>query len=90
LIKRDFLSDVDIGYAFLPQFWSRGFALEAASAVMNYAQDVLQLKRILAVVSPDNDRSIRVLGKLGLTLESSLRMPEDGSEVMLFASRIVE
>jgi RimJ/RimL family protein N-acetyltransferase len=33
LIKRDGLEDVDIGYAFLPKFWSKGYAQEAASAV---------------------------------------------------------
>jgi RimJ/RimL family protein N-acetyltransferase len=34
LIKRESLPDVDIGFAFLPAFWSRGYALEAATAVM--------------------------------------------------------
>lgn len=36
LVKRDALEDVDVGFAFLPAFWSQGYALESASAVMIY------------------------------------------------------
>ena len=36
LLKRDTLPDPDIGYAFLPEYWGKGYALEAASAVLEY------------------------------------------------------
>jgi RimJ/RimL family protein N-acetyltransferase len=85
LVKRDFLSDADIGYAFLPRFWSQGFAVEAASAVMTYAREVLRLVRIVAIVSPDNERSINVLKKLGLRFERMIVWPGDGSQIKLFA-----
>lgn len=88
LLKRGCLPDVDIGFAFLPQFWSQGYAFEAASAVMAYARGVLGLERIVAIVSPDNDRSIKVLSKLGLRFERIDRWPEDGSEIKLYASDI--
>src|SRR3982750_718510 len=45
LIKRDSLKDVDIGFAFLPEYWGRGYAYESAAAVMTYGRDALGLKR---------------------------------------------
>jgi RimJ/RimL family protein N-acetyltransferase len=86
LLKRDSLPDVDIGFAFLPQFWSQGYALEAASAVMAYGRDGLGLNRIIAIVSPDNERSIKLLNKLGLQFERMARWPADGSVIKLYAS----
>jgi [ribosomal protein S5]-alanine N-acetyltransferase len=86
LIKRDALNDIDIGFAFLPQFWSKGYAFEAASAVMVYGRDVLKLSRIVAIVSPDNERSIRVLEKIGFKFESKMRLSEDSPELNLYAS----
>ncbi len=84
LIKRDSLEDVDIGYAFLPEFWSKGYALEAAQAVLAHGIEVIGLRRIVAIVSPDNERSEKVLGKLGLRFERMLTWPDDGSELKLY------
>jgi RimJ/RimL family protein N-acetyltransferase len=85
LIKRDFLDDVDIGYALLPQYWAKGYAYEAASAVMDYGMGALGLKRLIAITSSDNDRSARVLEKLGMRYERMVAYPDDGKEVRLFA-----
>jgi RimJ/RimL family protein N-acetyltransferase len=86
LIKRDSLDDVDIGYAFLPKFWSKGYAVESASAVMTYARDVVGLKRIIAITDPDNQGSIRVLEKLGFKYEKMIRLFADDIELKLFAA----
>ncbi len=88
LIKRDALHDVDLGFAFLPEFWSRGYAIEAASAVMTYGKDVVKLSRIVAIVTADNERSMRVLGKLGFRFEQMIPWPEDGSELKLYAANV--
>jgi len=85
LIKRETLDDVDIGYAFLPEFWGQGYAAEATAAVLAYGREVLNLKRIVAIVSLDNERSINVLSKLGLKFEHLITWPDDGSELKLFA-----
>jgi len=85
LVKREILPDVDIGFAFLPQFWSKGYALESATAVMAYTREVVQLKRLVAIVSPDNERSTGLLGKLGLTFARMITWPEDGAELKLYA-----
>jgi [ribosomal protein S5]-alanine N-acetyltransferase len=84
LIKRDGLEDVDIGYALLPKFWSRGYAIEAARATKQYAKDVIGLKRIVAIVDPANEGSIRVLEKLGLRYEKMIRLSADDIELKLF------
>jgi len=86
LIKRDALVDVDLGFAFLPRFWTRGYALESASAVMSYGRSALGLSRIVAIVSQDNHRSARLLNKLGFRLESSVSLQPDGDELKLYAA----
>ena len=69
LLKRDELPEPDIGFAFLPDYWNKGLAFEAASAVLNDARERLKLDRLLAIVNPDNDASIKLLEKLGFSFE---------------------
>jgi len=88
LLKRDSLMDVDVGFAFLPRFWSKGYALEAASAVMAHGRNVLGLTRIVAITSPANEASIRLLEKLGMRFESMVRLSADSPEILLFASDV--
>jgi RimJ/RimL family protein N-acetyltransferase len=88
LIRRAGLEDVDIGYAFLPRFWSRGYAVEAAQAVKAYAREVVGLTRIVAITDPANQRSIRVLEKLGLRFEKMVRLSADDIELKLFAAEL--
>lgn len=88
LIKRDSLEDVDIGFAFLPRFWAKGYAYESAAAVMAYGKTVLRLNRIVAITSPDNYASGRLLEKLGLRFERMIRLSKDAPEVRLFAADI--
>jgi RimJ/RimL family protein N-acetyltransferase len=88
LIKRDTLEDVDIGYAYIPGFWSKGYAVEAAQAVKEYARNVIGLDRIVAIVDPENRGSIRVLEKIGLQFERMVRLSEDDIDLKLFAANI--
>ena len=85
LIKRGGLEDVDIGYAFLPKFWSKGYAVESALAVKAYAKNAIGLHRIVAITDPANAGSIRVLEKIGLRFERMIRLSEDDMELKLFA-----
>ncbi len=85
LLKRDSLENVDVGFAFLPEFWKRGYAFESAAAVMAYGRNTLGLDRIVAITSPGNDESIKVLVKLGLKFERTIKLSKDGSDVELFA-----
>jgi len=86
LIKRDWLEDVDLGFAFLARFRGYGYAYEAASATLGYAQSALGLNRIAAIVSPDNRDSRRLLARLGMRLERMVKPPPDAQEVCMYAS----
>ena len=70
LLRRDNLPDVDIGYAYLPEFWGQGFAFEAAEATLRVAATRFGLSRVIGVVSEGNTGSIRVLEKVGMTLRT--------------------
>lgn len=85
LIKRAVLEDVDIGFAFLPQFWLKGYGFEAASAVLAYGKSQWGLKRIVGVTQPDNQASIHLLKKLGLRYKKNVTLVETGPELLLFA-----
>lgn len=86
LLKRDSLEDVDVGFAFLPRSWSNGFAFESAAAVLAHGRQTWGLTRILAITSPDNEASIRLLGKLGFRFERMARLSEEAPEVEVFVS----
>lgn len=86
LVKRDVLEDVDVGFALLSRHCSRGYAVEAASAVLTYGMQALRLRRIVAITSPDNNASIAVLDKIGLRFERMVKLPGHGGELKLFAT----
>jgi RimJ/RimL family protein N-acetyltransferase len=84
LVKRESLEDVDVGFAFLPQYCGRGLATESAAAVLAYGHEVLGLKRIVGITAAENHASIAVLQKIGLRFERVVRLRDDGGEVKLF------
>lgn len=85
LVKREQLEHPDLGFAFLPQFWSNGYAYESAEAVLAYGRDVLGLPRILAITSTDNNSSMNLLLKLGLKPDGEIDLNGDGDAVRLFS-----
>jgi ribosomal-protein-alanine N-acetyltransferase len=84
LLRRDQFEDVDVGYAFLPEFWSRGYASEAARAVLEYGKRELGLARIIALVAPHNAGSIRLLEKLGFAFSHNVQMKPDAPETAIY------
>lgn len=88
LLKRAELSDVDIGFAFLPDFWNQGYAFEAANAVLKDGAETLKLKRIVAITSPDNDASIKLLQRVGFVFEGIINLAKDREEVKLFGKNL--
>ncbi|MQR01614.1 GNAT family N-acetyltransferase [Glaciimonas soli] len=85
LMKREGLDDVDIGYAFMPEFWGKGYAYESASAVLAYGKNTLKLPRIVAITNPANHASIKVVEKIGLKFEKMVRLAEDKPEINLYS-----
>jgi RimJ/RimL family protein N-acetyltransferase len=84
LIRRDGLDDVDVGYAFLPRFRGCGYAEEATAEMVRFAKDRVGLGRLVAITTPENERSIRVLEKLGFAFERIIRLTPESREVKLF------
>lgn len=87
LLQRDTLPDADIGYAFLPQYRGQGYAVEACGAVIAHAREPLRLARVLAIVSPGNEASTRVLEKIGLRYQRRMRLTEDAEELLLYSTQ---
>ncbi len=59
----------EIGYVLHPDFWGRGYASEAAGRVMEFGYSELSLHRIEARFMQGNERSLRVMEKLGMKFE---------------------
>jgi RimJ/RimL family protein N-acetyltransferase len=85
LFKRPQLDEPDIGYALLPQYCGNGYALEAAAAVRDFARDGMKLKRIAAIVSPEHEKSIHLLEKLGMSPEGPIRMAGEEQDTLLYS-----
>ena len=72
------VSDIEghVGYILSRDHWGKGYATEAARALTDYGFNELHLHRVYATVHPENAASIRVLEKVGMTLEGRLREDE--------------
>jgi ribosomal-protein-alanine N-acetyltransferase len=84
LVRREGLTHPDLGYALFPEFTGRGYAFEAARAVLRFARDVLGLSTIQAVVMPTNARSIRLLDQLGFVQIGTIALHDDRPADLLF------
>jgi ribosomal-protein-alanine N-acetyltransferase len=84
LVKREGLNGPDVGFAFLSRYWSNGFAVESAAAVLAHAKEALNLLRVVAITSPDNAQSIAVLEKIGFKFERTIRLLDHSPELKLF------
>ncbi|MEJ1965853.1 MAG: GNAT family N-acetyltransferase [Gammaproteobacteria bacterium] len=84
LLRRDWLDGVDVGFAFLPEFWGKGYAYESSAGVIEWGRASLGITRVLGITKPENVGSIRVLEKLGLKYAGRVTSPE-GLESKLFA-----
>lgn len=87
LVKRDTLDCTDLGYAYLPAYWRRGYAVEAARAVLHHARHDIGLTRLLAITDPGNAGSIAVLTRLGFQFErfTYLNQDERGTNIYSIA-----
>ncbi len=83
LIKRDYLEHRDIGFAFLPIYGKKGYAFEAATAILNDIVKGNHSSAILATTIEENDNSIKLLEKLGFSF--SKKITHDGETLLLYA-----
>ena len=87
-VRREALSDVDMGFAFLSRFEGQGLAFEAANATLHYGRATLGLTRVLAIAQMDNARSHSLLARLGFQFDSLLTMPDETTQLSLFVSHV--
>ena len=82
LVKRDGLDNVDIGYAFLPENFGKGYAYESSFAVVEFAKRKLKLKALDSITMSSNEPSIKLLERLGFSFEKNILLK--GEELMLY------
>lgn len=82
LVKRDELIHPDLGFAFLPKYWGKGYAIEACKAILNDAVMSHNLKVILGITLPENKASNDLLSRLNFEQDGFVNL--FGSENNLY------
>ena len=77
-------AEVELGYAFTRPHWGHGYATEAAQAVVAHCFDVLGQGRVVAIIDPENSRSVRVAVKIGMTYERVIEW--EGKPAILYVA----
>lgn len=88
LLRRPGLADLDLGYAFLKDCRSRGYAREAAACVLQHGATTLTPQRIVAYTHPDNAASAALLRSLGFQFEATTTIPGASRSSLLFVSTL--
>jgi [ribosomal protein S5]-alanine N-acetyltransferase len=57
---------IELGYRLLPAYWGKGLAYEALELICNYAFSELKLADLVAIIEPENIRSIRLAERVGM------------------------
>jgi len=84
LFDRDFVDDIEIGFAFLPHHHGKGYALEASERLMRAAEEELGFPSVGAITVKENLASQRLLEKLGLRHEKNVILDDSTEEVMVY------
>jgi RimJ/RimL family protein N-acetyltransferase len=74
---------LEIGWTIAPAHWGKGYATEAAEAVRDWAFGTLGQKRLISLIAPENDASVRVAEKIGGRFERMTRLGR--RDVRIFA-----
>jgi len=85
LVRREALEDVDLGFAFLPEYTGKGYAKEASTAIMELARKKVKTKRLVAITMVDNANSINLLRKLGFNFEKTVNFPGEEQTLMMYS-----
>ncbi|MBL7897524.1 MAG: GNAT family N-acetyltransferase [Crocinitomicaceae bacterium] len=83
-VKREFLEDVDFGFAFLPAYFGKGYAFESAVAMLDFGFDTLELHQCAAICLHENDSSVKLLKRLGFSYEKDITLQPDNELLALY------
>lgn len=84
LLQRADYPHADVGFAFMPEYQSKGIAFEAATAILEYGHEQLDMAIIDAFVDPANERSIKLLARLGMDYRGRVSVAGIGDEQCLY------
>ena len=76
-MKRTYLENFDIGFAFLPEYNGNGYAYEAAKEVLSMVSKTPGYYPVVATTVPQNAKSIKLLTKLGLHFEKEIEVEDE-------------
>lgn len=76
-LKRSYLENFDIGFAFLPEYNGNGYAYEAAKEILSMVSRIPGYSPVLATTVPQNVNSIKLLIKLGLHFEKEIEVEKE-------------
>jgi ribosomal-protein-alanine N-acetyltransferase len=82
LVKREGLENLDLGFAFLPEYFGKGYAFESCQSVLLFAKNELRLKVLNAITLRNNKSSIALLERLRFQFERNVVLNDE--ELMLF------
>lgn len=88
LLKRENLNFPDIGFAILPDHRKMGFIYEASKALIQDAKRRLHYKNILAITSPDNKATIKLLIKLGFIFKEMIKIDSNNKPTQLYTIQL--
>lgn len=84
LIKRDGLKDIDLGFAFLPEYWGSGYAKESSLAVLSQGKLLHKLNTVIAITLAENHSSKNLLKTLGFKFIELFYMKDESEELELY------
>ncbi|MCC8360329.1 GNAT family N-acetyltransferase [Salinimicrobium sediminilitoris] len=84
LYDREGVEGLDIGFAFLPQYENKGYGFEAASRIMKFALEELEVRTVAGITSRENLASQKLLKKLGMKFSGEINYQDDQEKSFLF------
>lgn len=84
LYARQELENIDIGFAFLPEYEKQGYGFESAQKTLNVAFHVFHLETICAITKKNNFDSQKLLEKLDLKYIREIILPNSNEKLMYY------
>ena len=77
--------EVEVAYLIAKAHWGRGFGTEAARAILAYGFEELHLPRLISLIDPGNEASVKVATKIGMSLEREAEI--DGEPTLVYSAQ---
>ena len=87
LLKRDWMEHVEIGYGFLTLYRRKGYAIEASTAIQNYAKVHLGIGSLAAITGVHNEKSNSLLDRLGMHFNRLISYPGETKKYKLYLNK---